>query len=121
MLLVLKQVHPKASISNKARGSFIRHRSYLIQRFLHRPIFHHACGSVSKKVRKETYSSYIYQGESLIIHIFLYTEVLLTVSSPQTGPSRYWYLQQSENDSRTGQSRYWYLQQSDSNSLHIRR
>ena len=103
MLLVLKQVHPEASISNKARA-----------------IFHHAYGSVGKKVRKETYSSYIYQGESLIIHIFHYTEVLLTVSSPQTGPSWYWYLQQSENDSQTGQSRYWYLQQSDGDSLHIR-
>ena len=49
-------------------------------------------------------------------HLSFYTEVLLTVSSPQTGPSRYWYLQQSENNSRTGQSRYWYLQQSDGNS-----
>ena len=50
MLLVLKQVHPEASISNKARA-----------------IFHHAYGSVDKKVRKETYSSYIYQGGSFII------------------------------------------------------
>ena len=53
MLLVLKQVHPEASISNKARV-----------------ILHHACGSVSKKVRKEMYSSYIYQGESFIIQYF---------------------------------------------------
>ena len=47
-----------------------------------------------KKVRKETYSSYIYKGEFFGMRSWLICLiVLITILSPQAGPSRYGYLQ----------------------------
>lgn len=43
------------------------------------------------KTRKETYSSYIYKGESR--RVLLIVLVLTRHSSPQASPPRHWYLQ----------------------------
>lgn len=46
-------------------------------------------------VRKGMYSSYIHQGESFNIQYFSLTDYC--AFNPQTGPSHYWFLQQSED------------------------
>lgn len=51
-----------------------------------------------KKVRKETYSSYIYKGTSTRhlcpVDLTLMVSTMICTFSPQAGPSRYWYLEQ---------------------------
>jgi hypothetical protein len=47
-----------------------------------------------KKVRKETYSSYIYKGSFVLFSLSLFVDIF--GFSPQAGPSRYWYLQQGD-------------------------
>jgi len=49
-----------------------------------------------RKVRKETYSSYIYKGESAWSH--LATFVTHQWISAETGAPRYWYFQQGDGD-----------------------
>ena len=51
-----------------------------------------------KKVRKETYSSYIYKGAFSLVSL-RWLVLMFLFYSPQAGPSRYRYLQQGNGHS----------------------